>query len=104
MFHPILMIDVIGTAKEQVQTILQQYPHNFIGLGRLKNHTVKLHVNPEVKPIRDAPRPTPYHMETRANDALTQMLEEGVIEEHPINEPAPWISNVVLCEKDDGSH
>ena len=105
MFHPVLMInrDAVGSAKEQVQSILQQYPQNFTGLGKLKNHTVKLHLKPGVKPIRDAPRPTPYHMEARANEALKQMLEQGVAEEHPINEPAPWQSNVVLCEKDDGT-
>ena len=60
MFHPVLMIDdqAIGTEKERVQSVLQQYPQNFTGLGRLKNHTVKLHVHPNTKPIRHAPRPT----------------------------------------------
>ena len=104
MFHPVLMIDseAIGEEKEQVQSVLQQYPHNFMGLGRLKNHMVKLHTNPDTKPIRDAPRPTPYHMEERANAAIQEMLNDGVIEAHPINEPAPWISNAVFCDKDDG--
>ena len=94
--------DAIGSAKEQVQSILLQYPQNFSGLGRLKNHTIKLHVKPEMKPIRDAPRTTPYHMEKRARAALQEMLDDGVAEEHPINEPAPWVSNVVLRDKDDG--
>ena len=41
-------------------------------------------------------------MEDRANAALQKMLEQGVAEEHPINEPAPWVSNVVLRDKGDG--
>ncbi len=103
-FHPVLMIDkdAIGSAKEKVQSILQDYPQNFQGLGRLKGHQIKLHVKPDVKPVRDAPRPTPYHMEGRAAAALDNMLKADVIEEHPVNEPAPWVSNVVLAPKDDG--
>ena len=56
------MIDsaAIGDEKEQVQAILQQYPENFMGLGRLKNYEVKFHVDPDVKPVQDAARPTPY--------------------------------------------
>ena len=42
-------------------------------------------------------------MEDRANAALQEMLNDGVIEPHPINEPAPWISNTVFCPKDDGT-
>ena len=79
------------------------YPHNFNGLGRLRDHTIKLHVKPEVKPIRDAPRPTPYHLEDRAMAAIKEMLDQDVIEEHPTDEPAEWISNVVLAPKDDGT-
>ena len=105
MYHPVLMIDnsAIGDEKERVQAVLQKYPQNFTRLGRLKDHTVKLHVDPETKPIRDAPRPTPYHMEERANAAVQEMLNQGVIEPHPTDEPAPWISNTVFCPKDDGS-
>ena len=95
--------EAIGDEKERVQTVLQRFPQNFTGLGRMRNHTVKLHTKPDVKPVVDAPRPTPYHMEERANTALQQMLDNGVIEPHPIDEPTPWISNTVLCPKDDGS-
>ena len=31
------------------------YSHNFRGIGKLKNHQIKLHVNTEVKPVATAP-------------------------------------------------
>ena len=31
------------------------------------------------------------------------MLKEGVIEEHPINDPSPWVSCTVIVPKTDGS-
>ena len=104
VFHPIQMIsdDAIGNEKEEVQSILQDYPEVFTGLGRLKNHQVKLHAKNNVIPVRDAPRPTPYHLEDRSRSALHEMLVQDVVEEHPVNEPSPWVSNVVLREKDDG--
>ena len=49
------------------------------------------------------PRSIPYHFRERAQKVLDEMIDHGVIEEHPSLEPAPWISNVVLAPKPDGS-
>ena len=105
VFEPVLMIDreAVAEVREQVQAILQQFPQNFQGLGRLKNHNVKLYTKQDNKPIQDAPRTVPYHLRERTLAAIEEMLQDGVIEEHPPNEPAPWKSNAVLVPKDDGS-
>ena len=104
VFHPVLMVDseASESSREQIQDLLQNYQHIFDGLGRLKNHKVKLHVKPDSKPIRDAPRTVPYHLSDRSWNAVQGMLKQGVIEPHPVNEPAPWVSNVVFQDKDDG--
>ena len=104
IFHPVLMVDKDASDphKEQLQSILKDYKHVFEGLGRMKNHHVKLHVKPNTKPIRDAPRTVPYHLADRSWSAVQTMLKQGVIEPHPINEPAPWVSNVVFREKEEG--
>ena len=31
------------------------------------------------------------------------MIEQEIIEEHQINKPAPWVSNVIIAPKPDGS-
>ena len=101
VFQPINMIK--SKEKDEIQQILSKYPHNFQGLGKLKNHQIKLHVNPEIKPIVEPQRTIPYHLQERANKVLEDMIKNDVLEEHPASEPAPWISNVVISPKNDGS-
>lgn len=99
-FQPVLMM---GNNKAQdIQDCLAGYPENFTGIGKLKNYKVKLHVNKD-KPVHVPPRSMPYHLKDRANQLIMEMIDQDVIEEHPPNEPAPWVSNVVLAPKADGS-
>ena len=80
-----------------------RYTHNFQGIGKLKNHSVKLHVNTEVKPIATPPRSVPYHLKERVSRVIEDMIKQDTIEEHPINEAASWVSNAVIAPKPDGS-
>ena len=97
------MIDSECKRKDNVQDILAQYPENFQGLGKLKNHQVRLHVDETIKPVCVPPRPLPYHLRDRAQKVIDEMIEQEVIEKHPPNEPAQWVSNTVLAPKSDGS-
>ena len=45
----------------------------------------------------------PYRLKTRVSDAIDNMLKEGAIEEHAINNPSPWVSSAVIIPKTDGS-
>ena len=56
-----------------------------------------------MKPVVSSPRATPYHMRERISKTIEQMIKDDVIEEHPVGEPAPWISNPVFVAKPDGS-
>ena len=100
-FQPVLMIDAEN--KENLQAILSKYPENFSGLGKLKDYHVKLHVKEGVKPVNVPATTFPYHLQQRAQAAIDDMIKHDVIEEHPPNQPAPWISNAVLSPKDDES-
>ena len=48
------------------------------------------------------PRSTPYHLKDRAEKILNERFEQDAIEEHPSNEPAPWVSCTVITPKPDG--
>lgn len=100
-FQPILMIE--KGHKGNLQGILAEYPQNFQGLGKLKDYKVKLHCNPDVKPVNVPAHSFPYHLKDRAQAAIDEMIKQDVIEEHPRDEPAPWVSNAVLAPKADGS-
>ena len=99
-FQPILMIK---SNKDNLQTILSEYPQNFSGLGKLHNYKVTLHCDTDVKPVNVPAHSFPYHLQERAQKAIDDMIKQDVIEEHPLDQPAPWVSNSVLSPKEDGS-
>ena len=90
--------------RESAQQLIAKYSEVFKPeLGKHKYYKVKLHVDPTVKPVVSPPRPTPYHMRERVDKAIQDLIDNDVIEEHPVGEPAPWISNAVYVPKPDGS-
>lgn len=88
--------------KQMFQDVIAKYPENFDGLGCLNEYAVKLHVDPEIKPVAEPPRRIPYHLTSRVDEAVNEMIDRGVIEEHPKGEHTPWVSNLVIAPKDDG--
>ena len=103
-FQPILMIDktLKGEEMEGVQKILANFSENFTSLGKLRHHQVKLHLDPNAKPVIVPPRITPYHLKDRVDKAIKDMIEQDVNEEHPTNQAAPWISCAVIAPKENG--
>ena len=99
-FMPMNMIK--SEDKQGLQEILSSYPECFTGIGKLRGYQVKLHTEPNVKPVAEPPRRTLYHLEERVDNAIGHMFHDDIIEEHPSSEPAPWVSNIVIAPKDDG--
>ena len=85
--------------KERLQRILAKHTQIFYGIGKLKDYQVKFYVNENIKPVVVPPSAVPYHLKSRYDKAINEMIEADVIEEHPINEPALWISNSVIAPK-----
>ena len=103
-FQPIRMvaINTSDESKKLLQDALRAFPENFTGLGKLRNYQVKLHIDSSVKPVAVPPRSVPYHLQERFQNAIDEMVRQDVIEEHPVNEPAPWVSCPVIQSKPDG--
>ena len=97
---PVRMIKL--SDKKRLQEIITLYLENFDGLGCLNDHEVRLDINEDVKPVAEPPRRVPYHLASRVDEVIDDMLSQGVIEEHPKGEHAPWVSNLVIAPKDDG--
>ena len=86
-----------------IQNTVSSYPECYKGIGHLKNHSVKFYVNDAVKPVVVPRRPIPYHLRDRVDKVIQEMLDEGIIEPQPMDEPAPWVSAPCLVPKPDGS-
>ena len=52
-----------------------------------------------MKPVNVPQRLIPYHFREHAQKAIDTMVKEDVIEKHPENKPAPWISCTVIAPK-----
>ena len=87
----------------EISSIIQQYPNNVKGLGQVKHYQVNIYSDEKMKPVAVPPRSVPYELQATVADSLENMTKNGVIEEHPSKEPAPWVSCIVIAPKDDGS-
>ncbi len=84
-----------------VEDLKARYPSVFTNrIGKLKNHLVKLHIDLDVKPIRQKRRPTPIHLRAGIEKAIKQMLKDDEIE--PVDGPTPWVSPIVPIVKNNG--
>ena len=92
-----------GEFINNICSMFKHYRQNFTGLGKLRNYQVKLYADNLIKPVAVPPRSVPCHFKARVSDAVDNMLKESVIEEHPINDPSPWVSYAVIFPKTDGS-
>lgn len=45
-------------------------------------------------------RSVPYQIQARVDNSIEIILENGVIEEYPSNEPASWVFSAVTVPKD----
>ena len=101
---PIRMIKLENAElKKNLQEIIASKASVFEGIGKLRNHLVKLPANPTIKPVAEPPRRIPYHLKSRIDETIADMMKQDVIEELPAGKQTPWISNIVIAPKDDGN-
>ena len=88
---------------EGLAKILQRYPSVFNGLGKLKDHQVKLNIDTNVPPVFQPQRRIPFHMRQKVQVAIKELESQGIIEMVPDSQPTPWFSAVVAVPKKDGN-
>ena len=57
-----------------------QHETLFKGIGKLKDTTVKLHIDETVKPVAQKQRRTPFHLRDKVANEIEKLLKEDVIE------------------------
>ena len=80
-----------------VEQVIKEYDDLFHGLGRLKNHQVKLHIDESVPPVAQPHRRVPFHVRKQLEEQLRKDEELGVIER--VEGPTPWVSPIVVAPK-----
>ena len=83
------------------EKLLKAFPELFQGIGLLKDYKATFHVDPDVKPVAEPQRPIPFHLRNKWKEAVEKLEVQDLVEEH--TGPSPWVSNLYLAPKDDGS-
>lgn len=79
------------------ETIMSDYKEIFEGVGKLKDFQVKLYVNPDVPPVAQPVRRTPFSLRDKVKEKIEELIAMDIIE--PVEGPTPWVSPVVVVPK-----
>jgi hypothetical protein len=84
-------------SKITIEDLERKFPQLFNGVGKLKDHQVKLFIDESVKPVAQMNRRIPFHLQTAVEKELKQMLADDIIE--PVTGPVSWVSPLVIVNK-----
>ncbi|XP_064629303.1 uncharacterized protein K02A2.6-like [Lineus longissimus] len=92
---------VVGD-RSKIDEIVQEFRSKglFDGLGKIKGRQIELELNPEVRPVEQPVRRTPFGLRKRVESKIRELIEQDVIE--PVEEPTPWVSPIVVVPKSSG--
>ena len=90
-----------NTKDQAIQAIIEEYKEVFTGLGKLKNHAVKLNIDEEAIPQAQPQRRIPLHIRKKVKHAVKELQKEDIIEAVPETQPTPWVSPIVAVPKKD---
>ncbi|CAF1016621.1 unnamed protein product [Brachionus calyciflorus] len=89
---------IIQSEQDEKHKWVEMFPCLFTNkIGCLKGQEIELHIDPNVKPVQQKLRPTPFHMRESFDKELQKMIEQDIIE--PVTGPTPWVSPVVIVPK-----
>jgi hypothetical protein len=80
-----------------IEDLERKYPQLFEGVGKLKNHQVKLYIDENVKPVAQIHRRVPFHLQDAVEKELKHILAGDIIE--PVTGPASRVSPLVIVNK-----
>ena len=79
------------------ELIAEEFSDRFEGLGKLTKVQVKIHLNPDVTPVIQPHRRTPFHLRQKVKDELQHLEDMDVIER--VTQPTSWVSPLVAAPK-----
>ena len=90
----------VGAVTSHAEQFRHEFPEVFTGLGKMKDTQITLHVDPNVTPVAQPLRRTPFQLRERVEEKLKQLVELDIIE--PVAGPTPWVNPTVIAPKRDG--
>ena len=94
-------VAALSTGLKIIGELLQKkYPQVFNGVGKLKDRTVQLHIDTDVRPIAQPIRKTPFSLRSKVENKIKELVDLDIIK--PVEGPTPWVNPVVVVPKSGG--
>ncbi|CAB4036769.1 Hypothetical predicted protein [Paramuricea clavata] len=91
----IAITNAVDTAKNTTVSCNVAIPEElFNGVGKLKDHKVKLHIDESIPPVAQTHRRIPFHLRKQVEKKLEEMEKDDIIEK--TEGPTPWVSPIVV--------
>ena len=90
----------VAAVRDSNQRIRDQYPEVFQGVGKLNTHQVSLHIRPDVPPVAQPMRRTPFNLREKVERKVDELLEADIVER--VDGPTRWLNPVVVAPKANG--
>ena len=86
-----------STVGDKYLNLRTKYESCFSGIGKLTNFSLKLHVNPEIKPVAKCRINLSANLRAQAEKTINELLELDIIE--PVQGPTEWVSTPIFVPK-----
>ena len=94
-------IAAVNTGSQSIGEVLQEkFPEVFNCVGKLKDRVVQLHIDPNVKPVAQVIRRTPFSLRSKVEEKVQELINLAIIK--PATGPTPWVNPVVVVSKSGG--
>ena len=80
-----------------IDDIVDRFQNVFSGVGKLSGYQLKMHIDPEVKPVAQKPGRIPYPLKEKVTKKLNELLDLNITEK--VSCPATWVSTAVIAPK-----
>lgn len=85
----------------EVQTVNNTEEIEVKPIGKIRGMKVKLHIDPNIKPVALPHRRIPYHLREKVEEEIERLEKMEIIEK--LSGPTPWVSPVVIVPKPNGN-
>jgi len=95
----IVNLNAVSSMPESLtaEKIIHKFPELFQGISKLKDVSVKLHIDESVQPIAQPHRRVPFHLWEKVEQKLKDLENDDIIEK--IDDPTPWVSPIITPPK-----
>jgi len=90
-------IPEVNKVTNKQESILDEFPNVFKGIGKLKDKQIDLHIDKSIPPVAQRYRKTPFQLRGKIEEKLKELEDNDIIE--TATGPTPWVSPLVAVPK-----